>query len=714
MKDTKAELRALIEEARRASNAYYNTGDEIMTNHEFDDLVNRISAIEEETGMIYPDSPTQTVGYAVSEGMEEVVHEYEYLSLDKTKDRDAFVRRFFDFVENDKRTGRKGGPVSDEVVLMWKMDGSTVVATYDNGSLTMLATHGNGQIGGNITANAGFIHGLPKTIPYRGHVVVRGEAVMSYEEFNRINAGLPEEMWYKNARNLANSSVSMKEKEKLAERKIDFFAFGLITVNGSLDGIRTVNGSDYDLGLFEKRLGILASLGFSVVEHECVHVSKLEETMKAWDARVQAFGYPVDGLVAAANDAEYADTLPSTSHNPHIMRGFAFKWADEEKETVLRNIEWSASRTGRVNPVAVFDPVDLEGTTVTRASLHNITYVRDMNLAPGDHIVVYKSNKIIPQIDRNLDKDKHAPMNLNDLTCPVCGSKLEFIDPTGSGSVFAVCKNPDCAAKKVGALTHYCERDCANIKGMSEETITKLVNAGFLHEPADFYQLDRYKDKIAAMDGFGERSYANMVMSASKSARLQFIPFVHALGITNIGNGQAKLLYKHLVTEYRKNHDIHENGQEESFFHALVKLVDEDYDFTVIEGIGPVMNASLKAYFTADMVKDVLDGTENTFLGRLLKHVDIIDEWPTESTAGKMPLSGLTFVITGSVHHFKNRDELKAKIEELGGKATGSVTKNTSFLINNDTTSTSGKNKKAKELGIKIISEEEFLEMAGV
>lgn len=699
-------LRTMIDAAKKASDSYYNTGTEIMSNMEYDELVRRIEQTEKETGIIYPDSPTQTVGYTVSDGFKKVKHEYPSLSLDKTKDRTLFLKKFEDFLHDDRRQKRTGIPVSNEAVLMWKMDGSTIVATYDGGRLSQLATRGNGEIGSDITANAPFIHGLPKQIPYTGHLVVRGEAVMSYEEFNRINAALPDDMAYKNPRNLANASILLLDNSELARRKIEFFAFNLVTMEHGFTEPYTINETQYRLIRFSDRLNLLADMGFQVVERAYMHIDNLGSAMDVWDKRAETYAYPVDGLVVAADDAAYADTLPGTGHNPNIMRGYAFKWADEEEESVLRDIEWSPSRTGLLNPVAVFDPVDLEGTTVTKASLHNISYISEMNLQVGDHISVYKANKIIPQIAKNLDKDSHGNVSFDGLTCPVCGSRAVLVKSDASDTIVAKCPNEGCAAKHIGQFVHYCERDCADIRGLSEETLTKFVNAGFIHELADLYRLDRYKTDISAMPGFGEKSYANIQDAIDRSKKITFTAFVHALGIPNIGKGQAKLLHKYIVSQRADRSNATCN-----MFVVLCALVHYRFDFTTIDGIGPVMNSSLYAFFTDNIVADVLNGTQNTEIGRLLQYVTIEDEIPKQQTQARNKLEGLTFVITGAVHHFKNRDELKAKIEEFGGKASGSVTGKTNYLINNDVESTSGKNKKAKELGIKIISEDEFIRM---
>lgn len=678
----KEQMRGLIESLNKASAAYYN-GEEIMDNHEWDGLYDQLREMEDKTGIVYPDSPTQTVGAPVKvPELLQVQHEYPARSLGKTKDIDEFPKIF-----KQRAAGM--------AVVMWKLDGSTIVLTYDDGELTLAATRGNGEIGQDITHNAAYINGIPKKIPYAGHLVVRGEAVMSYEEFDRINSEIEdEEEQYANPRNLANATVTMQDSAEMRERKIQFFAFKLVHMDNPLP-----ENQDTFMG----RLDYLDSLGFDTVyrlygDSNC----DLIDVMNGFSDAVPQFEYPVDGLVVASDDVRYAESLPGTGHHPDPLVGYALKWKDEEVETVLREIEWSPSRTGLINPVAVFDPVHLEGTEVTRASLHNVSILKEKRLRVGDTITVYKANKIIPQVAANLTPGNELDYaESHPVHCPCCGQETE---PriTGKDKLVevAMCMNPGCPAKHVKKFVHFAERDCMNIKGLSEATLQKFIERGFIREFADLYHLDRYKDQIVEMEGFGQKSYDKLIAAVEASRKTSFVPFVHALGIPNIGKGQAKLFNK----EY--------SGNVGEFF----KDVYQRHDFTHIEGIGDVLNDNLwrwgNEYLRYIPFEDSLDKALpplNLEIYDLLKEVNV--ETPESKPAGESSLQGKIFVITGKLNHFVNRDALVAKIEELGGKASGSVSKNTSYLINNDVSSTSGKNKKAKELNVPIISEDEFLEM---
>lgn len=671
-------MEELITKLNEASDAYYNTGSELMSNLEWDAMYDKLAELEKESGIILPNSPTQRAGYKVVSELKEVVHEYPALSLAKTKDISLFPKVF------EKSPSQKA-------LVMWKEDGGTVVATYNHGKLEQLATRGNGEVGSDITHNAPYIKGLPQTIPFEGKLVVRGEAIMSYEEFDRLAKLYPEKD-YANARNLANATIQMFDSKEMSEREIWFQCFKLVF----MEETATQDVPKY----MEQQFELLSSFKFNIVEYEVTDIAFLIEVLEAFSNRVQEYPFPVDGLVVAANDAVYADSLPGTGHNPNVLVGYALKWEDECVETVLRDIEWSASRTGLLNPVAIFDPVDLEGTTVSRASLHNVSYILDKNLQVGDRITVYKANKIIPQVAENIDMERHAkilPGSIKGVkTCPVCGGETEVVRSTNQGNVTLtlVCKNPDCAAKKLGMFVHFCERDCMNIKGLSEATLEKFINAGFLHDLADIYNLDLHQKEIEAMEGFGPKSYEALWKAIQKSAQdVKFVPFIHALGIPNVGKGQAKLFAKVYPTV-------------QDFFNAMCS----DVDFTFIEGIGPVINQSLHDW--AEVHLDVYSDKCMNDIESLMMQITLaeIEDSGQEATIGTS-LEGKTFVITGSVNHFANRDELKDKIESLGGKATGSVTSKTDYLINNDVESTSGKNKKAKELGVPIISEEDFLKM---
>lgn len=672
---TKVKMRWLITTLNKASAAYYN-GEEIMDNHEWDRLYDQLKAMEEYTGIVYPNSPTQTVGAPVKvEELASVQHEFAARSLDKTKDISVFPEIF------KKRA-------AGMAVVMWKLDGSTIVLTYDDGKLTLAATRGNGEVGSDITHNAPYIEGIPMEIPYTGHLVVRGEAVMSYAEFDRINNEITnEEDQYSNPRNLANATVTMQDSAEMKERKIQFFAFKLVHMDDPLPE---------EQDTFMGRLDYLDSLGFDTVYRLYGDSnSDLIDVMNGFSDAVPQFEYPVDGLVVASDDVRYAESLPGTGHHPDPLVGYALKWKDEEVETVLREIEWSPSRTGLINPVAVFDPVHLEGTEVTRASLHNVSILKEKRLRVGDTITVYKANKIIPQVAANLTPGNELDYaESHPLYCPCCGEETHprVTNRDGRTVEVAMCMNPDCSAKHIKKFVHFVERGCMNIKGLSESTLHKFTEHGFIREFADLYHLDRYRDQIVEMEGFGQKSYDKLIAAVEASRKTSFVPFIHALGIPNIGKGEAKLFNK----EY--------SGDVKKFFEDVYNR----HDFTHIEGIGDVLNDNLLQWGD-EYLRSEGRLTNDLVIYHLLKEVDIqIPEKVSEDTNS---LNGKIFVITGKLNHFVNRDELVAKIEELGGKASGSVSKNTAYLINNDVSSTSGKNKKAKELGVPIISEDDFLEM---
>lgn len=682
-------MKNLVKTLNEASTAYYS-GTPIMSDHDWDNLFDELKKREETEGYSLPNSPTRHVSGGVVDSLPKVRHEFPALSLDKTKDVDELVSFF-----------KKGEELSNlpAEIIMWKMDGSTIQLTYEGGTLKCAATRGqNGEVGSNITHNAPHITGIPLSIDYEGKLVVRGEAVMSYSDFNDLNEKESgEEEPYKNPRNLATASIMLLDSNELKARKVCFFAFHLVYCKEMPE-------------LFEDRLLKLKELGFSTVPYETTSSFLLKNKLSMWEQRAATFDYPVDGLVIALNNASWADKLLGTGHHPHKYRGYALKWADECVETILRDIEWSASRTGLLNPVAVFDPVQLEGTNVERASLHNVSYIWENDLKIGDRITIFKANKIIPQIDSNLDKTKewdgsisynYKRYSIPD-TCPVCGQKVLLHVSISSKFYPAVklrCDNSNCAAKQIGKFVHFCGRDSMNLEGWSKKTIEKFVDYGFISRYADFWHLDVYKDSIIQMEGFGERSYRKLVDAAEKARTTRFVPFIHALGIPNIGKGQAKLIYKFFYEKMTDN---------ETVFDLFINAIESDFDFTTIDGIGSVMDESIKAWAQKN-----LNQTICSEFSLLLKEIEIVQESKkNDSETGKMiGISGKSFVITGKVNHYKNRDEIKTLIESLGGKVTGSVTSKTDYLINNDITSTSGKNKKAKYLGIPIISEEDFLKM---
>lgn len=675
MKAKIKEMRELIVTLNKASAAYYN-GEEIMDDHEWDRLYDQLKEMEEYTGIVYPNSPTQIVGAPVKvEELASVQHEFAARSLDKTKDISVFPEIF-----KERAAGM--------AVVMWKLDGSTIVLTYDDGKLTLAATRGNGEVGSDITHNVPYIEGIPMEIPYTGHLVVRGEAVMSYSEFDRINSEITnEEDQYSNPRNLANATVTMQDSAEMRERKIQFFAFKLVHMDNPLP-----ENQDTFMG----RLDYLDSLGFDTVYRLYGDSqSDLIDVMNGFSDAVPQFEYPVDGLVIASDDVRYAESLPGTGHHPDPLVGYALKWKDEEVETVLREIEWSPSRTGLINPVAVFDPVHLEGTEVTRASLHNVSILKEKRLRVGDTITVFKANKIIPQVATNLTPGNELDYEeSHPLYCPCCGEETHprVTNRDGRTVEVAMCMNPDCSAKNVKKFVHFVERDCMNIKGLSESTLQKFIEHGFIREFADLYHFDRYRDQIVEMEGFGQKSYDKLIAAVEASRKTSFVPFIHALGIPNIGKGQAKLFNK----EY--------SGDVKKFFEDVYNR----HDFTHIEGIGKVLNDNLLQWGN-EYLRSEGRVTNDLVIYHLLKEVDI--QIPGKVSEDTNSLNGKIFVITGKLNHFVNRDGLASKIEELGGKASGSVSKNTSYLINNDVSSTSGKNKKAKELGVPIISEDDFLKM---
>lgn len=723
----KERIENLVGLLNNASEAYYN-GNAIMTNKDYDDMFDELVTLENETGIILSDSPTQRVGSdPIDTGLKKVKHEYPALSLDKTKDITKF-RKVFNV--RDK-----------QAVVMWKLDGSTIQLTYNNGNLVLAATRGNGEIGSDITHNAPYIEGIPMTIPFKGKLVVRGEALMSYDEFNRINSLRADDDLYANARNLANATVStLPNNDDIKHRKINFFAFKLVACEPHILPSRS----------FETDLLFLENNNFAVVEHELADVEAdplknykaLENVMTRFSARVDKFNFPVDGLVVAANDVMYAEAQPGTEHNPNVLVGYALKWKDELAETHLRSIEYRTTRTGQISLVAVFDPVQLEGTTVERATLHNLNFLQEKLGVPfvGQKLWVYKANKIIPAIDHaeikgGVRNGKEITLKADEIirlpqVCPTCGSNLKLHTSTNDTKNL-YCDNLSCASRKIQKFVHFCERDCMDIKGLSEAKISDLVSYGFVTQFIDFYVLSKIyhnnngvimckNTNLADLEGWGDLAVKNLVQAIDKSAYCDFVNFIHAMGIPNVGKGQAKLLKKHLESIYPEWEDeMHMTLDNDGSYDLLGLLYllecNYDYDFRVIDGFGEVINNSLKDWIDTYLInptpKEIENFDDSAEIINLTDYLTFTDERPVTNNSSSISLDGKTFVITGAVNHFKNRDELKEKIEELGGKVTGSVSKNTNFLINNDITSTSGKNKKAKEIGVPIISEDDFLEM---
>ena len=652
----KQRMKELITILDKAAKAYYAESAEIMSNAEYDELYDELEALEKETGIVLAGSLTKKVGYEVLSSLPKKAHKEPRLSLAKTKE----------VSELESFLGDKEG------ILMWKLDGLTIVLTYENGELVEALTRGNGEIGEVVTENARFFENIPLVIPYKGSLMVRGEAIIKYSDFNRINDEITDVAEkYKNPRNLCSGSVRQLSTEVTASRNINFIVYE------DLEG-----GEKFKTRVEE--LNYLESLGFTVVDHPLVTRDSLEAEVRTYEKRIKSYDIPSDGLVLQFNDIAYGNSLGKTAKFPR--HSIAFKWKDETAETILREIEWSASRTGLINPVAIFDPVELEGTTVTRASVHNVSIMRGLKLGVGDRIKVYKANMIIPQILENLtgsDAEKVPEF------CPVCGGRTELKDEEGVQTLY--CTNPDCMAKKLKLLTHFVSRDAMNIAGLSEMTLEKFVGENMIHELSDVFKLRYHREKIVSLEGFGEKSYNNLIESIDKARETTAVRVLYSLGIANIGLATAKLVCRFFDNDIEK----------------ITKAKPDE--LTQIDGVGEVMAGVFADYFNKDENLRTLE--------HLLAEVHIENAEANANDEGSREggntISGLTFVVTGDVEKFKNRRELSDFIESKGGKVTGSVTGKTDYLINNDLTSNSGKNKKAKELGIKIISENEFLELVG-
>lgn len=642
-------IRELVTLLNQAGRAYYQEDREIMSNREYDGLYDELVRLEQETGITLANSPTVHVGYEVLSELEKEEHSSPMLSLDKTKDVEALAAWL-----GDKRG-----------ILSWKMDGLTVVLTYRNGILEKAVTRGNGEIGEVITNNARTFRNIPGRIPYVGELIVRGEAVIKYSDFERINADIEEgEAKYKNPRNLCSGTVRQLNNQITAERNVHFFAFSL------------VEAADVDFhNSLEERFRWLTKLGFDVVEYEAVEQDTIREAVQGFSDRIRNNDFPSDGLVLSYDDLAYGKSLGVTAKFPRDS--IAFKWADELAATHLKYVEWSPSRTGLINPVAVFEPVELEGTSVSRASLHNISILESFALGEGDEITVFKANMIIPQVAENRTRSGTVPIPKH---CPACGAATEIRQVNDVRSLY--CTNEFCSAKKLKLFSHFVSRNAMNIEGLSEATIEKFLEEGFLGDLYDIYRLEPYRMQIVMLEGFGERSYENLQTSIQTSRNTTLSRFLYGLGIMNIGVATAKLICRHFQNDLTaiQNADVEE-------------LVE-------IEGIGTVIAESFVAYFqNADNRKRIQE---------LLKEIRFEQE---EAGEDSPVFQGVNFVITGSVNHYANRDAVKAVIEARGGKVTGSVTSKTSYLINNDVTSNSSKNKKARELGVPVISEEEFIRM---
>ena len=649
MENKMQRMKELIPILVQAAKAYYQEDREIMSNFEYDRLYDELASLERETGVILSGSPTQQVGYQVLEELPKEPHESPMLSLDKTKSVEDLAEWLGD---------QKG-------LLSWKMDGLTIVLTYRGGELSKAVTRGNGEIGEVITPNARTFVNIPLRIAYQGELTLRGEAIIRYSDFTRINEEIGDvDAKYKNPRNLCSGSVRQLNSRITAERSVRFEAFALVRA----DGVDFKNSR-------KEQFEWLKTQGFEVVPYVEVDAGTIRDAVKRFEEQVPENDIPSDGLVLLYDDIAYGDSLGRTAKFPR--NSIAFKWQDEVRETTLSYIEWSASRTGLINPVAVFEPVELEGTTVSRASVHNISIMEALELGAGDRITVYKANMIIPQIADNLTRS-----GVRDIPekCPVCQGPTQIKSIGEVKSLY--CLNPDCQAKKIKSFTLFVSRDALNIDGLSEATLEKFISAGFIHEYADIFHLDAHREAIVEMEGLGEKSYENLAASIRQASRTTLPRLIYGLGIAGIGLANAKMLCRH-------------------FHYDLEKMRRASLEeLTEVDGIGGVLAQAWMDYFASEK--------NNQALNRLLACLEIETEQAEE---GDRPLEGKTFVITGSLTHFANRKELTEHIEAKGGKVTGSVTSKTDYLINNDTASNSSKNKKARERNIPVISEEDFLRM---
>lgn len=641
-------MKELVSLLNKASRAYYQEAQEIMSNYEYDRLYDELKELEDELGITLSNSPTVNVGYEVVSELPKERHESPMLSLDKTKE----VEELKNFVGDQK------------VLMSWKMDGLTVVLTYRDGKLYKAVTRGNGEVGEVITNNAKVFKNVPVQIAYQGELILRGEAVIGYKDFEKINQEIEDvDARYKNPRNLCSGSVRQLNNQITAKRNVMFYAFTLVQA----DGVDFQNSRACQMEW-------LKSQGFTTVEYYMVTRDTVEDKVAKFSSKISENDFPSDGLVLTYDDIAYGRSLGRTAKFPRDS--FAFKWQDEIRETVLREIEWSPSRTGLINPVAIFDPVELEGTTVSRASVHNISIMEELELGIGDRIEVYKANMIIPQIAENLTRSgvKDIPCK-----CPVCQGETKIRQVGNAKALY--CMNPECQAKHVKSFALFVSRDALNIEGLSEATLEKFISRGYIHTFADIFHLDRYKEKIQKMEGFGEKSYKKLTESIEKARTTTLPRVIYSLGIAGIGLANAKVICREL------KYDVE----------SLLKVSEEELN--EIQGVGEVLAKAFVGYFA--------DAKHVENFRRLLNELTI----PEETVTKQQIFEGVNFVITGSVKHFANRGEVKELIESLGGKVTGSVTSKTNYLINNDVTSTSSKNKKANELGIPIISEETFLKL---
>ena len=658
--DKRKRIEELVELLNQAGKAYYEAGQEIISNLEYDKAYDELVRLEEETGIVLSASPTQNVGYSVATALPKEEHASPMLSLDKTKS----VETLQSFLGEQKG------------ILSWKLDGLTVVMTYEKGELVKAVTRGNGRIGEIVTENAKRFRNLPLRIPFKGRLVLRGEALIRYSDFAKINEEIPEEgAKYKNPRNLCSGSVRQLDPKITWERRVYFFPFTLVSVEEGEDGASRESGGLPDFhNSHEAEFEFLEQQGFQVVGRRAVNKEELPGAVSDFSEQVKKNDFPSDGLVLLMDDISYGKSLGTTAKFPR--NALAFKWEDEEEKTILREVEWSPSRTGLINPVAIFDPVELEGTVVSRASLHNISYMEDLKLGIGDEITVYKANMIIPQIGENLTKSGQLPIPEH---CPACHEETKIVQDKEAKMLY--CENPHCPAKRIKQFALFVSRDALNIEGLSEMTLEKFIGKGFIQEFPDLFSLEEHKEEIIAMEGFGQKSYDKLIENAEKARETSLARLLYGLGIGGIGASNARVL----------SEAFHDDAE------ALSRA--ELSEVVSIKGIGPILGESIVRYFKEE---------ENCRLFRkLLSILHLHKEEKAENTA----LSGKVFVITGSLVHFQNRKELEEEIRKAGASTASSVSKNTSYLINNDKNSTSSKNKKAQELGIPILSEEDFLKL---
>ena len=643
-------MKELIEVLNKASKAYYAEDTEIMSNAEYDALYDELLMLEEKTGTVLAGSPTVNVGYEAVDNLPKETHESPMLSLDKTKDREAL---------RDWLNGH-------EALLSWKLDGLTIVLTYENGTLSKAVTRGNGEVGEVVTNNAKTFINLPHKIAYKGKLIIRGEAVISYDDFNKINEEIPEEgAKYKNPRNLCSGSVRQLNNEITAKRNVRFIAFNYVSQGGS----------DTDFKLRSEQFDFLKKQGFEVVEYHKVTEDSILDKISYFAKMVANYPIPSDGLVLTYNDIEYGRSLGRTAKFPRDS--IAFKWADETANTHLIDMEWSPSRTGLINPVAIFEPVELEGTTVSRASVHNVSIVKSLMLGIGDEISVYKANMIIPQIKENFTKSGNLTIPK---FCPACSEKTQIKNENGVETLY--CVNEACPAKQIKRFSLFVSRDAMKIDGLSEATLEKFISVGFIKKLSDIYKLAEHKEAICNMDGFGDKSYEKLISSIEKSRDVLLPNLIYALGILNVGLSNAKIICKAF------DYDI------EKIKNATVE------EIAVTDNIGDVIATSVFDFFH--------DSEKLSEFNELVNELNILIPEKKETNSN---IVGKTFVITGSLNTYENRNALKDLIESLGGKVAGSVSAKTDYLINNDVTSNSSKNKKAKELNVQIISEEDFNEL---